>query len=191
MLGQMRDTRELGIYAVAVRLVEATYFIPTVVVASSFPSVIEARDQSEAAFEARLLRLYRSLAFAGYAVAIPMSLLAWWYVPFLFGPEYRAAAPLLAVLVWSVLFTNLGVARGAYLTAMNWMRPYLFTVALGCAVNVALNWIWIPRWGAMGAVLASCIAYWLAAHGSCFLLPSLRRTGVLLTRALVRPGLSR
>ena len=191
MIGQMRGSAELGIYAVAVRLVEATYFIPTVVVASAFPAVLRARADGEAAFEARLERLYRSLAFAGYAVVLPMSLLAWWYVPLLFGSAYRAAAPVTAALACSILFTNLGVARGAYLTAMNWMKAYLFTVALGCAVNVVLNLIWIPRWGAMGAALASCVAYWVAAHGSCFLYRPLWRTGGMLTRALVRPGISR
>ena len=191
MLEQMRGSAELGVYAVAVRLVEATYFIPTVVVASAFPSVLQARAESESAFEARLERLYRSLAFAGYAVILPMALLAWWYVPLLFGPAYRGAAPVTAVLACSILFTNLGVARGAYLTAMNWMKAYLFTVALGCAVNVVLNLIWIPRWGAMGAALASLVAYWVAAHGSCYLYRPLWRTGAMLTRALVRPGIAR
>ena len=191
MLGQMVGNRELGVYAVAVRLVEATYFIPTVLVASAFPSVLEARAQGEAAFEARLDRLFRALALAGYAVAIGITVAAWWIIPLLFGHEYRAAAPAAAVLAWSVPFTNLGVARGAYLTAMNWMKPYLFTVVLGCAVNILLNWIWIPRWGAVGAALASCVSYWVAAHGSCFLYRPLWRIGGMLTRALLRPGLAR
>lgn len=191
MLGQMVGSRELGVYAVAVRMVEATYFIPTVLVASAFPSVLEARAQGEEAFEARLDRLYRALALAGYAVAIGITICAWWIIPLLFGPAYRAAAPAAAVLAWSVPFTNLGVARGAYLTAMNWMKPYLFTVVLGCAVNIALNLIWIPRWGAVGASLASCVSYWVAAHGSCYLYPPLWRTGGMLTRALLRPGIAR
>lgn len=191
MLGQMTGSRELGVYAVAVRLVEATYFIPSVIVAAAFPSVLEARAQGEAAFEARLMRLYRALTLAGYALAVFITVASWWAIPFLFGPEYRAAAPAAAVLAWSIPFTGLGVARGAYLTAMNWMKPYLFTVIVGCAANIALNWFWIPRWGAVGASLASVVSYWIAAHGACYLYRPLWRTGGMLTRALLRPGIAR
>jgi len=94
------------------------------------------------------------------------------------------------VLVWGGLFVSLGVARSAFLTAMNWTRTHLLTVATGGALNVLLNLLLIPRWGGMGAVIASCIAYWWAAHGSCFVYPPLRQTGRMLTSAILlpRPG---
>ncbi len=52
---------------------------------------------------------------------------------------------------------------------------------------MALNLVLIPRLGGVGAALASLIAYWLAAHGSCYLYRPLFRTGNMLTRALVMP----
>jgi O-antigen/teichoic acid export membrane protein len=188
MLGQMVGDREVGIYSAAVRLVEVWYFIPTAIVVSTFPSIVEARAQGEELFLGRLERLYRFLALVAYAVALPTTFLAGWVVVTLFGEPYRAAGPMLAVFIWSGVFTSLGVARGAFLTAMNWTKPYLFTVALGCVANVVLNFILIPRYGGMGAVIASCVAYWLAAHGSCFLYPPLIPTGRMLTRAMLRPG---
>ena len=45
----------------------------------------------------------------------------------------------------------------------------------------------IPRPGGVGAAIASSVACWLAVHGACFLYPPLRRTGRMLTRALVFP----
>jgi O-antigen/teichoic acid export membrane protein len=127
------------------------------------------------------------MAAAAYAVAIPTTLLAPWIVGVLYGPGYAAAAPMLAVLVWSLVFTNLGIARGAFLTSMNWTRPYLMTVALGGAVNVALNLVLIPRWGGMGAVIATLIAYGVATLGSCFAYRPLFRTGRMLARAMLFP----
>jgi O-antigen/teichoic acid export membrane protein len=59
------------------------------------------------------------------------------------------------------------------------------TVAVGCVVNVALNLLLIPRLAGMGAVIASCAAYWAAAHGTCWLYRPLNRTGGMITRALV------
>jgi O-antigen/teichoic acid export membrane protein len=94
---------------------------------------------------------------------------------------------MLAVLIWSILFTNLGMARSTFLTTMNWTRIHFLTVGLGCAINVILNYILIPRYGGMGAVIASCVAYWFAAHGACFLYKPLHETGFMLTKAIFYP----
>ena len=108
-------------------------------------------------------------------------------VRLIFGKEYQRAGPMLAVLIASGLFTSLGVARSTFLTTMNWTRTHLFTVALGGLANIGLNLYLIPRWGGMGAAVASLAAYWLAAHGACFLYPPLRPTGWMLTRAIFYP----
>ncbi len=187
MLGRMSSAEELGAYSVAVRLVEAWYFLPLAIVASVYPSIVEARGIDEALFYQRLQKLYNLMALLGYAVAVPACLLSGVVVSLLYGPAYAKAAPMLAVLVPSLLFTNLGVARSTFLTSMNWNRAYLFTVSLGAVANVALNLVLIPRYGGVGAALASLIAYWLAAHGSCFLYRPLFRTGGMLTRALLVP----
>jgi O-antigen/teichoic acid export membrane protein len=185
MLGQMATARDLGVYAAAVKLVEVWYFLPAAIVASAFPSIVEARRESEARFYDRLQRLYNLMAAISYAIVIPTTLLAPWIVRVVYGQQYAASAPMLAVLVWSLLFTSLGLVRGAFLSSMNWTWAYFMTVAVGCVVNVALNLLLIPRLAGMGAVIASCAAYWAAAHGTCWLYRPLNRTGGMITRALV------
>ena len=37
----------------------------------------------------------------------------------------------------------------------------LWTALIGAVVNVALNRLWIPQWGAMGASVATFISYFL------------------------------
>lgn len=187
MIGQMVGATELGVYSVAVRLTEAWYFIPMAIAGSLFPDIVRARASGDAAFEAALLKLYRVMALVSYAVAIPTTLLAGPVIHLAFGDAYARSVPILQVLVWSFLWTSLGVARSQFLTAMNWAKIHLVTVTLGAATNIALNLLLIPRYGALGAAYATFVAYWLAAHGSCFLIAPLRRTGVLLTRAMVAP----
>jgi O-antigen/teichoic acid export membrane protein len=70
---------------------------------------------------------------------------------------------------------------------MNWTRIYFVTVFLGCILNIGLNYLLIPEYGGMGAVAASLISYWFAAHGACFLFRPLFRTGVMLTKAILYP----
>jgi O-antigen/teichoic acid export membrane protein len=187
MIGSMVGNTEVGIYSAAVRLAEAWYFIPIAVVGSVFPSIVEAKAISDELFYGRLQKLYNLMALMAYIVAIPVTFMGEWLVTILFGPAYARAGPMLAVLIWAGMFTNLGVARSSFLTTMNWTRIHFMTVSLGCIINVALNFLLIPIYGGMGAVVASCIAYWFAAHGACFLYKPLYKTGYMLTRAMVYP----
>jgi O-antigen/teichoic acid export membrane protein len=127
------------------------------------------------------------MALLGYCVALPVTFLAGWGVPLLFGASYGKAGTMLVGLVWAGIFINLTMARNYFLTAMNWTRLHFITDFMGCALNVSLNFYLIPRYGGMGAVIASCISYWFAVHGTCFIFKPLHRTGLMLTRALVYP----
>jgi O-antigen/teichoic acid export membrane protein len=187
MLGDMVGNEEVGIYSAAVRLAEAWYFIPGAIVASVFPSIVEAKTISDDLFYGRLQKLYNLMTLLGYIVALPVTFLASWLIKFLYGTAYIKAGPMLALLIWAGLFVNLGIARSSFLTTMNWTRVHFMTVFLGCIVNVALNFVLIPRYGGMGAVIASCVAYWFAVHGACFVYKPLYKTGRMLTKAMAYP----
>lgn len=187
MIGQMVGDAELGVYAAAVRVAEVFPLISGAIIASAYPAVVAAREADEALFYDRLRRLYALVAALGYAAALLTTVCAPFLIALLAGPNYAAAAPMLAVLAWAGLFSALGMARSAYLNAANLARLHTITVALGCLANVALNWLLIPGLGGLGAAIASLISYWLAGHGSCYLVPALRPQGSMLSRALLWP----
>jgi O-antigen/teichoic acid export membrane protein len=187
MIGEMSGNRELGIYSVAAMLAEAFYFIPLAVSSSVFPSVVESKGGGEEFFRAHLQQYYNLMALLAYVVALPVTLLAGWLVPLMFGAAYGKAGPMLVGLVWAGLFYNLMAARSYYLIVMNWTRLHFITDFLGCVLNIALNLLLIPRYGGMGAVVASIISYWFVAHGSCFVFKPLYKTGAMLTRAMLYP----
>jgi len=187
MLGEMAGSEEVGIYSVAVRLAEIWMFIPMAIFSSVFPAIVEARAESEELMNQRLQQLYNLMALLAYVVAIPVTLMSDWLVGTLFGEAYARASLMLALLVWANIFTFLEIARSAFLSSMNWTRLHFVTVLLGAAVNIALNYLLIPRFGGNGAVIASLVAYWFAAHGSCFLFRPLFKTGTMMTRAMLYP----
>ena len=187
MLMEMVGSEEVGIYSVAVRLTEVWIFIPTVLFWSVFPSILEAKKISDELFYDRLQKFYNLMALISYAIAVPMTILSPWLVDTLFGEVYAGAVIMLATLVWANLFWNLEMARCAFLTSMNWNRFYFLTVFLACLLNIALNYFLIPRYGGMGAVVASIFAYWFAAHGSCFMSKKMYKTGFMLSKAIIYP----
>jgi O-antigen/teichoic acid export membrane protein len=187
MLGQMVGNEEVGVYSVAVRLAEVWYFIPSAIYWSVLPSIVEAKEKSEALFYERLQKYYNLMALMAYAIAVPITFLAGWLVTTLFGEAYSRGGVMLAILIWANLFVYLEFARCSFFTTMNWNRIYFVTLLLGAVVNILLNLLLIPRYGGMGSVIASCVAYWVAAHGSCFLFKPLHKTGWMLTKAMIYP----
>lgn len=187
MLGALTTQAEVGLYAAAVRISEVWYFVPTAIVSSVFPGLVALRSTDPAQFELKLQQLYNLLAFLGYAVALPVTFIAPWLVQLLFGSAYQAAAPLLAVLIWAGLFANLSVVRNAHFIALDWGKALLWATSLGAAANVLLNLVLIPRYGALGAAIATCLSYWAAAHGACYSHRRLWPIAAMILRALVFP----
>lgn len=187
MLQEMKGSSEVGIYAVAVRLAEVWIFIPNAIYWSVYPSIVKAKEVSDELFYERLQKFYNLVALLSYAIAIPMTLLSQWLVDTLFGEAYSRAGLMVACLIWAHLFTSLEIARSAFLAAMNWYKIYFISVFSGCIMNIVLCYFLIPRYGGMGAVAASIVAYWFAGHGSCFLFKSTFKTGYMMSKAIVYP----
>ena len=187
MLGNMRGDTEVGIYSVVVLIAEAAYLVPMIVMPSLLPDIVAAREKSEELFYERLDHLYRLMAFLAYVIALPLALVSGWLVPFLFGSAYASGGPVLAVLALAGIFTFMGVARTAFLVTMNWSKTHLAAVSTSCTLNIVLNLALIPRYGALGAAVASAIAYWFAGHGFCLFYKPLHHTGAMITNALLYP----
>lgn len=186
MIGEIAGNAELGVYAVAALLAESLCLIPRSLACSVNPFLLEAQ-QDNRLFQQRLQHFYNLMAFCAYAIAVPVTLAATWVVPLLFGAAYAKATTMLIGLVWSGVFINLGLARSYYLTAMNWTRLHFAVDLIGCGANLALNLILIPRYGALGAVMAAFAGYLITAYGTCFIFKPLRDTGMMMTRALLYP----
>jgi O-antigen/teichoic acid export membrane protein len=185
MMGSMLGDHQLGIYSVAVRLTEIWYFIPIILQSTLMPAIVKAGEVSRDLLDRRMYSFYRLMAGLAYVVIIPMWLFAGRIVHLLFGEPYMEAVPMLRWLMITVLFVNLGLARTAFLTTMNWTRFHMASSVFGALINVGLNLILIPKYGGMGAVIASLIAYWVQVHGACFLFPALWGTGVNMFKAMV------
>jgi O-antigen/teichoic acid export membrane protein len=187
MLQEMVGSTEVGIYSVAVRMSEVWAFIPSVIYWSVYPSILEARQTSDDLFYERLQKYYNLMALLSYAIAIPVTLIAQWLVPTLFGEAYSRAGLMLIILIWANMFTGLEIARTAFLNAMNLNRIYLAAIFAGGVLNIVLNLFLIPKFGGLGASYASLVSYWFAAHGSCFFSRSLYKTGRMMAKAMVYP----
>lgn len=163
MLSQMVGDAEVGIYSAAVRISEVWHFIPMAIVASVFPSVLEAKKHSQSLYIARLQKLYDSMVIISVAIALPMSFLATPVVALIFGDSYRDAGHILAIHTWTSIFIFLGVASSQWFLTENQQTLSMQRTCIGCIANICLN-IWlIPAHGATGAAIATLASQAIAA----------------------------
>ncbi|WP_142804401.1 flippase [Tepidiphilus sp. J10] len=162
MLGQMVGEEAVGIYSAAVRISEVWYFIPMAVVASVFPSIIEAKKRGEDEYYARLQKLFDLMVLMSLAVALPMTFFSNTVVGLLYGNAYKEAGSVLMVHIWAAVFVFLGVAGSRWIVAEGYAVIDLQRTILGAVINVALNFWLIPLFEAIGAAIATIISYAVA-----------------------------
>ena len=158
MLGLMLGDEAVGIYSAATRISEVWYFVPMMIVASVFPTILEAKKQSEALYQQRLQRLYDLMVWLSVAVALPITFLSDPIVVLLYGPDYAEAGTVLAIHIWASIFVFLGVASGQWFIAENRQILSFQRTFLGALINVVLNCVCIPQFGVVGAAYATLMA---------------------------------
>lgn len=166
MLGQMISDRAVGVYSAATRISEAWYFIPITLASSVAPSIFAAKETSEALYYKRIGQLLRLLALVSYAVAVPMTFLSGTVITMLFGNDYAAAGPILAIHIWASLFVFMGVATSSWFVAEDLTHLSLSRTLLGAITNVVLNLFLIPTYAGVGAAIATVISQAIASFFS-------------------------
>jgi polysaccharide transporter, PST family len=161
MLHNMVNDSILGQYVAAVRVSEMFEMLPAALIASLVPILsISAKDHE--VFRMYLDRTFRYFLVLACAICVAIATGAGLIVSLLYGKQFAAATPLLAVLIWSEGSTFFGAVVVNAMVAKNLQKYLLAPTAVGALSNVALNFYLIPRYAALGAAWATLISYSLA-----------------------------
>ncbi len=184
MLGTMLpDQTQLGFYAVAVKLSELSDFLPLTLNISMLPKLSVIKAKSEAEFLEKTQIYFDIMMLLWLSVAIPTTFLAPFVVNLLYGPAYASAASILSIYVWAQFGTNFGVARSTYMVINNINALKIAITCIGAIVNIIINYLLIPQYGALGATVATLITYFITNVFLNFIFPDLHFIGRCLLRS--------
>ena len=180
----LEDTAELGFYSVAVKLSELFDFIPIIIAQSVLPKLAKIKSESQVKYY-KLFQIYFDIMMLMWLViALPVSWLSPYIIHTLYGQSYAAAAPILSLYVWAQFGTNFGMARSNYLNVERKLQYSLYLSISGAFINIALNLFLIPKFGAIGATIATITTYFIVIVVLNFVLTDLRIVGVMILRSL-------
>lgn len=156
---------QVGIYAVAAKFALIMALSVETFRKAWWPIALDAMHDSDGPETFRTIaRLYVGL---GTAAVVYLAFLAPWIVRLFTGPAFHGAYPVVGVLAWQALFYGFYL----FVTAGLWKAEKTHWVAglmlVGAGLNIALNFLWVPTWGAMGAAAATAVSHfvWVCITG--------------------------
>lgn len=151
ILSMFRSEAVVGLYNAAYRLLEAPLFVIQAFTTALFPAASRMYASDPAELRAILARMVKIAGGLGIFVAVVTILIADPLIGLIYGPAYAAAAPLLMVLILSVAIIMPNTVCGTALRAVGKQSASAWATGFGALLNIALNFILIPHYGAVGA----------------------------------------
>ncbi len=189
MIGSMLGDAQVGVYSVAVKLSEVWYFLPIAIVSSFFPKVIEEKRKGNmVAYEQRMQFIYDVAVVAAVGLALVISVLSPWVIVYFYGSAYKGAIPVSVIYSWVGVFYFLSSVSGRWYINENLQMFALTRNLFGLAIGFLLNLVLIPRFGALGSVASTLVAFGGAAYFFDAFTKATRPAFRQKTRALWLPG---
>jgi O-antigen/teichoic acid export membrane protein len=183
----MINDTAVGIYAVAARLSEVWYVIPTVVAASYFPSMIKNKQLGPEVYNAELQKLYNLLFWFALCICIAVTLMAKPVISILYGQEYIESIGILVIHVWACLFIFMRAALNKWIISEGMYRFELISQVMGAVTKIIVNLILIPLFGGVGAAVGTVLAFIVSSYAFTFLFKETRVSGVMMSKTLISP----
>lgn len=185
VLGKVADSYQVGLLGVANTVAETMHAVPVAIAASYGPILLGKRLAAPESFQRDFLRLLRFFTLGGIVLALSVSIAAPWLMPLAFGSAYAGSGPILAILVWSVLFVNISVASELWFVGNGLQRYFLPKTLIAACIYLLLTATLIPRFGARGAAVATLVTYGVSAFLSNSIFSATRPLFYWQTRALL------
>lgn len=181
----MNSMTMVGYYTTAVTMCGYISFVPTAILDSARPVIMESKTRDGYSYERNMKRVILAVMAVGILYAIGISLLGKQLIRLLFGEAYLGALGSLRIAVWYTAFSFLGSAKSIWLICEGKNRYVLLFAVAGAVSNVVLNALMIPSGGIEGAAVATLLTQFLTHMVFPAFLPETRRFAKWTAEALV------
>jgi O-antigen/teichoic acid export membrane protein len=154
VLSRLRSLEDVGVYAAAAKLYEASLMLPTVVALSMMPALSRLFATDRLQFDGLLVQALRVSLSGGALVALAVVAGSDLIVQLLYAPAMAGSA---AVLRWLIVGAVLMTADQILSSTMMAARAQAWdmrSLVVGLVSLLLGLWVLVPWWGPMGAGLA-------------------------------------
>ncbi len=158
MIGALADSADVGRYRAAARGAEMVVIANGIALQLLEPMLSRANTLGVRRETQRLISHSVMVSVSlSIGLAVPLLLGASYYLH-LFGSEFVSGAPVLRILVTGYLLGFLCGPVAVILVTLGRERVVLVVTLCGLAVNLAINYVFIPRYGITAAAVATVVS---------------------------------
>jgi len=185
MLGLMLDAESVGIYAAATRLSEPWAIFIVVFSSALFPWMLEGTADDEKLLSRRTEFILTYSVIFSIFIVILSSLFADEIIDFVYGAKFSDSGQVLRIHIIGLYFSSIGIILGKWVAAHDLQRYTIVRTIAATSINIVLNFILIPRYGATGAASASVVALCINGYAGYVLDRRLWPAFTIGTKALI------
>ncbi len=115
--------------------------------------------EPEARFREIREKSMRSLTFIGLIFSLTLILFSDVIIRIMGGSDFINSSPSLRVLAWCVPILFLNYLAANLLISLKWQNLLIVGAGVSLVLNLILDLIWVPRFGALGAAWGTVFAY--------------------------------
>ncbi|HOT92224.1 MAG TPA: oligosaccharide flippase family protein [Anaerolineae bacterium] len=156
LISSLLDSANLGIYTIAVSLVEKLWLISRSIATVLYPSISNASGDEGTALTTKA---GRHTFFVMSLAALTLAILSRPLILTLYGVAYSGAVMALIVLLPGIVLLGMGGIVSCYITGKGHPEYGVPPAIASIVINILLNLYLIPKSGIIGASLASTISY--------------------------------
>lgn len=188
MLKQMLNSEDVGYYSTATTLCNMWVFVLAAIIDSIYPTIMKLHKENYDLYERKNKQLYAIVFYVSLIVSVGFVIMGDFIIRVLYGSAYEPAGLPLRIITWYTAFSYLGVARNAWLVCENKQKYLKYMYVSAVFINIALNYFWIPIWGAAGAAAASLVTQIFTSIILPLFIKELRRNSILMLQAIMLKG---
>ncbi len=156
-LSKLGGDLEVGLYQAAMRIVIVLLYLQDILANAFFPSLSRLYKLSTD----ELIKKAKQLNFYLFTLALPLStgiyLLSPGIISTAYTQEYSGSALILQFLSWLILLRFVAASYGILLSASDNQHLRMIAVVIAVTINITLNAMIIPEYGARGAAAVSVL----------------------------------
>ncbi|MEK9181590.1 MAG: flippase, partial [Patescibacteria group bacterium] len=158
MLGIWKNAGEIGLYASVQRIQQFIMIAPSTIGVAVFPLMSRLANTDKEQFRTTLEKTLSLIMLIGIPTSLGGVILADQLIPLIFGHDYSGAIPIMRIIMLMLLISFPLVLLSNAIFAHNKQKKLAPAYTFGILANILFNLLLIPKFGAVGAALATLVS---------------------------------
>ena len=147
----------IGFYTIAVTIVERLWMISQAASTVLFPKV--AAENNKEKLKKFTPKVVKNVTFITTIAAILIALFSYWLIIILYSKTYISSVAVLRALLVGIVALSADRIMANDISGRGYPMINTYRGIITVIINIALNILWIPKYGIVGAAWASSVSY--------------------------------